>query len=118
MLGAENQNRPQPSTRRGKGHVVMFDPAVLALADSRALILGFNALMHWNDLNAGNKYLVEGHHEPSDSEKPVVVADGRNVPESIAPLVFVVLAAVISSFYSGPLYDMLLRMHGRLAATG
>ena len=30
----------------------------------------------------------------------------------IALVVFVVLAGVIR-FYSGPLYDMLLRMHGR-----
>jgi hypothetical protein len=56
VLGAENlQNRPQLiDAPIGKGHVVMFAIRPFWRWQSQGTyILGFNTLMHWNDLDAG-----------------------------------------------------------------
>ena len=56
VLGAENlENRPQLiDAPVGKGHVVMFAIRPFWRWQTQGtFILGFNALMHWNDLNAG-----------------------------------------------------------------
>jgi len=56
VLGAENlANRPQViDAPVGKGHVVMFAIRPFWRWQTQGtFILGFNALMHWNDLNAG-----------------------------------------------------------------
>jgi len=56
VLGAENlENRPQLiDAPVGKGHVVMFAIRPFWRWQSQGTyILGFNALMNWNDLNAG-----------------------------------------------------------------
>jgi len=54
--GAENlANRPQViDAPVGKGHVVMFAIRPFWRWQTQGtFILGFNSLMHWNDLNAG-----------------------------------------------------------------
>jgi hypothetical protein len=56
VLGAENlQNRPQViDAPVGKGHVVMFAIRPFWRWQTQGtFILGFNTLMHWNDLDAG-----------------------------------------------------------------
>ena len=56
LVGGENlQSRPQViDAPVGKGHVVMFAIRPFWRWQSQGtFILGFNALMHWNDLNAG-----------------------------------------------------------------
>jgi hypothetical protein len=56
LVGGENlQNRPQViDAPVGKGHVVMFAIRPFWRWQTQGtFILGFNALMHWNDLNAG-----------------------------------------------------------------
>ena len=56
VLGAENlENRPQViDAPVGKGHVVMFAIRPFWRWQSQGTyILGFNTMMHWNDLNAG-----------------------------------------------------------------
>ena len=56
VLGAENlENRAQLiDAPVGKGHVVMFAIRPFWRWQTQGtFILGFNALMHWNDLNAG-----------------------------------------------------------------
>jgi len=56
VLGAENlQNRPQLiDAPVGKGHVVMFAIRPFWRWQTQGtFILGFNTLMHWNDLDAG-----------------------------------------------------------------
>jgi hypothetical protein len=56
LVGGENlQNRPQViDAPVGKGHVVMFAIRPFWRWQSQGtFILGFNALMNWNDLNAG-----------------------------------------------------------------
>jgi hypothetical protein len=56
VLGAENlQNRPQViDAPIGKGHVVMFAIRPFWRWQTQGtFILGFNTLMHWNDLDAG-----------------------------------------------------------------
>lgn len=56
MLGAENlQSRPQViDAPIGKGHVVMFAIRPFWRWQTQGtFILGFNTLMHWNDLDAG-----------------------------------------------------------------
>jgi hypothetical protein len=56
VLGAENlESRPQLiDAPVGKGHVVMFAIRPFWRWQSQGtFILGFNALMNWNDLNAG-----------------------------------------------------------------
>jgi hypothetical protein len=56
VSGAENlANRPQViDAPVGKGHVVMFAIRPFWRWQSQGtFILGFNSLMHWNDLNAG-----------------------------------------------------------------
>ena len=56
VLGAENlENRPQViDAPVGKGHVVMFAIRPFWRWQTQGtFILGFNTLMHWNDLNAG-----------------------------------------------------------------
>jgi hypothetical protein len=55
-LGGENlENRPQViDAPVGQGHVVMFAIRPFWRWQTQGtFILGFNALMHWNDLNAG-----------------------------------------------------------------
>ncbi len=56
VLGAENlEGRPQLiDAPVGKGHVVMFAIRPFWRWQTQGtFILGFNALMNWNDLNAG-----------------------------------------------------------------
>lgn len=55
-LGGENlENRPQViDAPVGDGHVVIFAIRPFWRWQTQGtFILGFNALMHWNDLNAG-----------------------------------------------------------------
>jgi hypothetical protein len=58
LLGGENlENRPQLiDASLGKGHVVMFAIRPFWRWQTQGtFILGFNALMHWNDLDAGKQ---------------------------------------------------------------
>lgn len=56
LVGGENlENRPQViDAPVGQGHVVMFAVRPFWRWQTQGTyMLGFNALLHWNDLNAG-----------------------------------------------------------------